>query len=507
MAITHIDEANDCAILSTMVAVGTVLADRELELRVAHLSAPDEEVRWVATSELPDPTPFLEGGEILLTTGLQTKGWRREWDPYVGRLVEARVAALGVATALTHAKLPTGLVKACQAHRLNLFEVPRQTTFVAISRRTAQLLEEKAAEAARQALTIQRRLTSAAAKPQAAAALVDTLAHALDGAACVLSADGHVLVGPEGTRRDELPSKVVTEEMWRLRHRGLRAASTMATASGTTVVQPLGLTGRSSSFLAAIGPARLSDGQRSAITTTVALLGLIGEQERSRTESRRRLNTRAVELLVAGDPRSAQVVLDIEPETPVLPARVRLLRAAGPEDAIDDAITRLEHQGVLVAGGADLCAVAAEARAMALATELVEAGLQGVGVGVAVEPTEAPASHATAGLALAQTTPSARVVDWERVLNQGPLGLLDPQRAKVFAASFLGGLDDEQRDTLRCFLRHHGSRLKVAEELGLHRNTVRNRLEVIDATLPGRLDDPQTRVSAWIALQSLPDES
>ncbi|WP_235654130.1 helix-turn-helix domain-containing protein [Mycolicibacterium houstonense] len=47
---------------------------------------------------------------------------------------------------------------------------------------------------------------------------------------------------------------------------------------------------------------------------------------------------------------------------------------------------------------------------------------------------------------------------------------------------------------------------RVAEELGLHRNTVRNRLAAIEAVLPGRLDDPQTRVSAWIALQSIPDD-
>jgi purine catabolism regulator len=489
-----------------MITVGAVFADPQLDLRVIHLSDPGADVRWVATSELPDPTPFLEGGEILLTTGLQTKGWRREWDSYVGRLVDAQVAALGVATALTHAKLPTGLIKACQAHRLNLFEVPRETAFVTISLRTAELLEEGAAEAARQALTIQRRLTSAAAKPQPTAHLIETLAHDLDGAVCVLSADGHVLAGPVGKRSDELPNDLVVEEVSRLRQRGLRAASTLATAAGTTVVQPLGLTGRSATFLAAIGPARLSDGQRSAITTTVALLGLIGEQERSRIEARRRVHSRAVELLVAGDPGSAQVVLDIEPETPALPPQVRLLRAAGPQEAIDDATTKLEQRGILVsADGAELAVVATPAQAMELATELVGAGVQGVGLGNAVETREAAVSHATAGLALAQTTPSTRVVDWERVVNQGPLGLLDPHRAKVFAASFLGDLDDEQLDTLRCFLRHHGSRLKVAEELGLHRNTVRNRLEAIEATLPGRLDDPQTRVSAWIALQSLPE--
>ena len=89
-------------------------------------------------------------------------------------------------------------------------------------------------------------------------------------------------------------------------------------------------------------------------------------------------------------------------------------------------------------------------------------------------------------------------------LQTGFARLIDPTRAEAFATSFLAGLDDEQLETLRCFLRHHGSRLKVADELGLHRNTVRNRLDVIEATLPGSLDNPQIRVSAWIALQSLP---
>ena len=112
-------------------------------------------------------------------------------------------------------------------------------------------------------------------------------------------------------------------------------------------------------------------------------------------------------------------------------------------------------------------------------------------------------SALAAGLALAQATTTVPAVEWERVLNQGPLGLIDPRSARTFASSFLGRLDDEQLGTLRCFLRHHGSRLKVAEELGLHRNTVRNRLETIESMLPGQLDDPQIRASAWFALQAL----
>jgi sugar diacid utilization regulator len=42
----------------------------------------------------------------------------------------------------------------------------------------------------------------------------------------------------------------------------------------------------------------------------------------------------------------------------------------------------------------------------------------------------------------------------------------------------------------------------VAEDLGVHRNTVRNRLGQVERLVGISLDDPQARVNAWIALQA-----
>ena len=64
-------------------------------------------VGWVHGTELADPTPFLEGGELLLTTGL------RPIDTgYVERLVRAGVVGLGFGTGLGHDVVPPGLVAA-----------------------------------------------------------------------------------------------------------------------------------------------------------------------------------------------------------------------------------------------------------------------------------------------------------------------------------------------------------------------------------------------------------
>lgn len=73
-----------------MVSVSEVVGVRALGLRGVLMGRGDADIRWVATSELPDPTPFLEGGEILLTTGIETRTWGREWDDYVRRLAGAR---------------------------------------------------------------------------------------------------------------------------------------------------------------------------------------------------------------------------------------------------------------------------------------------------------------------------------------------------------------------------------------------------------------------------------
>src|SRR4051794_20986850 len=97
-----------------MVTVRDVLDQSSLHLRVLELPRPEAEVRWVAVSELADPAPFLEGGEVLLTTGLDTRRWRPEWKDYVGRLADAGVVALGLAVGLTHDRAPDALVDACR---------------------------------------------------------------------------------------------------------------------------------------------------------------------------------------------------------------------------------------------------------------------------------------------------------------------------------------------------------------------------------------------------------
>ena len=55
----------------------------------------DAPVRWVHISELRDPTPWLSGGELLLTTGMQLDTAKRQRE-FVGRLADHQLAGLGL---------------------------------------------------------------------------------------------------------------------------------------------------------------------------------------------------------------------------------------------------------------------------------------------------------------------------------------------------------------------------------------------------------------------------
>jgi len=487
-----------------MVSVADLLTDDALGLTSVHVPEPDAEVRWVAPSELADPTPFLEGGEVLLTTGLEAVGWRSEWQEYADRLVAARVVAVGFATGLSHRRLPRGLVRACEAADLNLFEVPRHTTFVAISRATARMIDVGAEAEARRSLQVQRQLTQAALRPREPVVLVGRLAETIDGAAAVLGRDGRVELGPLGPRADDLDPVLVAAEVARIRPQGLRAASTLQSAGETVVVQPVGLAGRPTSYLAVLVPGRAGDMVRSAVATAVSLLGLAAESDRTGRHAARRLRARALELLVEADAATAAVVLSAGSGRQVsLPDRVAVVRAHGPGEALDDALGAVEDV-VPLAGriGDELWLVATPGAAGRQAEQLAERGLL-VGVGNPTGIGDAGRSHANAGQALRAATHGVPVVRWQRLMKEGAMGVLDDERAGAFAASYLAPIAEEADlvRTLQAFLGHHGSRLKVAEELGVHRNTVRNRLEQIEVALDGSLDDPQVRVNAWIALQ------
>jgi PucR family transcriptional regulator, purine catabolism regulatory protein len=124
------------------LTVASLIDELGLELASGH-DAAQAHVRWVHSTELSDPTPWLRGGELLLTTGIQLDGPKSQRE-LIGRLADHRIAGLGFGTGFKHKRLPAALVTAARKRSFPLFEVPYELPFIAITERAfAQLVNER----------------------------------------------------------------------------------------------------------------------------------------------------------------------------------------------------------------------------------------------------------------------------------------------------------------------------------------------------------------------------
>src|SRR5258708_770358 len=83
-------------VTAVSVRLADLLADDGLNLVVRAGSRADlqREVRWCAVTELDDPRHWLQGGELVLTTGLRQRTAAAQRQ-FVRRVAECGVAAIG----------------------------------------------------------------------------------------------------------------------------------------------------------------------------------------------------------------------------------------------------------------------------------------------------------------------------------------------------------------------------------------------------------------------------
>src|SRR5918998_6273718 len=139
-----------------MLTVQSLLDELDLEL-AAGADAAAAPVRWVHISELQDPTPWLSGGELMLTTGipLDTAAKQRA---FVRILADRNLAGLGFGTGFNHKSLPKALVDEAKKRDFPLFEVPYSVPFIAITEKAFARLVNEQYEVLQRGIAVQRRL-------------------------------------------------------------------------------------------------------------------------------------------------------------------------------------------------------------------------------------------------------------------------------------------------------------------------------------------------------------
>lgn len=482
----------------------SLVAELPLDLRLLSApSPPDPPLTWVHVSELIDPTPFLSGGELLLTTGLAQSdpGVVPDWEVYVDRLSQAGVLGLGFGTGLSYDTVPTGLIEAATRHDVALIEVPRQTPFIALSRAVSDAIaRDEYAEISR-TFDSQLALTRGALKADGTNEVVRLLAGHVAGWVLLVDDVGE-LIGAHPRSADRYV-KDLAPEFARLRNHSGPVSSSVTMGSDTVDLQPIGTSGRRAGYLA-VGHARpATRAHRHLIHAAVLLLTMIRQPPNETSAVEITLRRSLVHLLLCGErARTAELAQSAGLRLPTEPVRVmvasRLVRPAAGQ--LTDGWWTW-HDGALTM----IVSASDQGCADQLATTL------GQRVGMS-----APTTYADLDTAVRQAqqaagsnqTSSAEVIAWEDLGARGVIGLLDPTQAHGFAEATLARLidHDQQRgsrliDALRSWLAHHGQWDPAASALGVHRHTLRNRIRTVESLLERDLGDPGVRSELWLALE------
>ncbi|MGH2981629.1 MAG: PucR family transcriptional regulator ligand-binding domain-containing protein, partial [Solirubrobacterales bacterium] len=187
-----------------MLTVKSLLDALELEA-AAGAESLSNQVRWVHISELEDPTPWLSGGELMLTTGISLSGAAKQ-RAFVRRLVNHNLAGLGFGTGFDHRKLPKALVDEADKHDFPVFEVPYSMPFIALTEKAFARLVNEQYEVLQRSIAVQRRLERLVLEERGLEQLTATIAAAVGGTVLVLDGHGELLASRSFGR--ELPEAV-----------------------------------------------------------------------------------------------------------------------------------------------------------------------------------------------------------------------------------------------------------------------------------------------------------
>lgn len=491
----------------------TLLRRRDLGLRLVDAgddlpdASLDRPLRWVHSSDLADPTPFLAEDLALLTTGTQ---FDRDADVevYVDRLADRGVLGLGFGTEVHRPGIPDDLIEACARRGMPLFEVPYRTPFIAVARAHSEAIAAQAYARRSWALDTQRALALAALRPRGLDATLAELGRRLGVWAGMYDASGvlvhaHPRDALSPTVREELGDRV-TEVLTR----GLETGQSLAVDEQTFMLFTVGRGGQLRGVIALAIDA-LDSEARTVVTSVIAMAGLALEQSEQLSRSRRRLHAQLLGSLLGDDPALARRVLGSLPAAPVVVA----VTGDSPAGAIIDWWERRRVElgtASFLAESDDGLTMCVSATDEALLDEVADRF--GIRIGASgPEPYSVfSRAHAQALTALRQRSDSG-VSRYADAVGSSILSALATDEARLVAESRLAPLRDydarggDLEGTLRTWLEHDAKAESAAVALGVHRHTLRSRIAQAGALLGIDLSSFPARAELWTLLQTARD--
>jgi PucR family transcriptional regulator, purine catabolism regulatory protein len=507
------------------LTVDKLVADLGLELAAGRARAGNS-VRWVHISGEVDPTPWLSGGELLLTSGTQLLG-DDDRARFIDRLAAHELAGVGIGLGESAPGAPPALLEHADRAGLPLFEVPYSMPFITITETAMARLVNERYEILRRGVDVQQALENLVLEGRGLGEIAATIGTAVDGAVAILDVAGGPLachdpgwllgpaalasVGAQVVARECDPRPFIATD-----------PDLPSGAFARPVMQPSGRRPRAW-IVALTEDGRLGELMRLVIGQAVSIVGLELGRDGHASETERQL-TRQVMLYAQGDSDPGALAKGLEAfgiEGDVCVLIFELPGGASPERDLQAALAAERLCAAVATQPIDgrelLCAIVEPGDRDPL--EVAAAARAALGADLGREPgVAASRSGGTAHLARAfreagwalRATGGEGVGSWQ---NLGPESLLlsidDPEVLRLYRDRLLGPIESQEPvyaaellRSLETFIALNGQWERAAKQLHCHRHTLRYRIEKIEGLTGRDLAAATDRIEFWLALRA-----
>ncbi len=517
-----------------MLTVARLVEECDLKL-VAGEARAGNAVRWVHISEHEDPTPWLSGGELVLTTGynLSTPARQRRW---VELLAEAGLAGLGFGIGFDHKRIPKAILDAASAHDLPLFAVPYEMPFIAITERASAHLVNEQFDALERGAEVHEQLERLVIEGSGLDEIVASTAGAISGAALVQDSAGRELARqPAAKGPDADATAALVDELKARSHDGAPTPFSPSDPSLRDSALSVPVPGRSAgepvAWLTVISDAPpLGDFERLIARQASMVVGLELMRERVVRETERRLAGDLLadtlgDRLEADELRGRLRPFGIGSEAAVLvcevddpPAAENALEAALADAGVPALVATSAAAGrqllcaVVDAGASDPVGTARQAR-RALTGGPGQNGVRAAASRPAELGSLRRAFH-EARCALEATSMidgTAPEVASHRDLGAFTLllALQDDDALRLYSDGLLEPIEQTEGEyggellrSLEAFISNNGNWERAARQLYCHRHTLRYRIRKIEELTGRDLSRATDRIELWLALRA-----
>jgi purine catabolism regulator len=492
----------------------------------------DHNIRWAHISELQDPTPWLKGGELLLTTGMGLAGSPALQRAYIRRLVGADLAGLGFGIGLGFDEIPAPIKRAAEREGFPLLEVPYPVPFIAIAEAVSSRLGEDRLRDVQLAVDVHDRLAGLVLEGADATAVLEQVVELIHGWAVLFDSKGRTLAA--ASAEQGTPD---TAELWDGLASSVLAAGGARTASetgpsGSRVALAVIAGKRHEGALVCGRSHRFDQRDRIVIHHAVTVLGLLLTSRRAVIDAEWKVAgdvlDQAFEGRYPGDDLGRRLERVGFPVGAPLSILIVETGGGGDRSALRDLALTVERIVEPMVDSIRTTALSERVAALvvhddpeALAEELIgkldahnrlPGVIDEVRIGVAAVDGVETLHHAYLAATFAlRAAPTRRIASPS---DLGSYGLLLGAQARPvlegFVTMVLGPLIDRDRQrsselvrSVRAFIEAGGRWEAGADALGVHRHTLRYRVRQAEELLGRDLSNEDDRLEILLALKAM----